>query len=527
MLPLKDLRRHLEWESSIHAFNVEAARAYARSERWRITANTVPPTLMSPEVAQNDPTHNSFSIASPSVGKPFHPFAPLSRIAPTLFASYLSALNWRTYTDVHGEDIAARETSSQNHDSYNAISPNEHKITESILAESPLDMSSLGFIPSVGTVHPNSFENDSGDSTESSSSSEDEDIVELSEVNSVVEPQLAGPSRPKPPPIKINIWTQEDLAIFDEVDIQLEKERLEKEAHARRRCTRTKGEELATGLVFAKKIRKRKQPKERAVSVMDLSGFFIEGDIGDGGFGQIFLVQNSVTKKQFALKRQAFKLGGADFDLAQIQLELQIHTQGDPIFFFKAFAAWNHDDSCYMLLERMIGVLCGTPGYMAPESVLKTIYSEQSDWFSFGLIIRYFITGGQHYTFKSYEEAAKHWANPDMDVSLDLIEMPEWRDYVAKFVIRTGIDRSSYSTSLQNLDQIHPMLANFGSNDQFCDTAVRMKKRSLKPLPLDEMLAFIQKNDAELTSSENPNGCEELRKCWKSETVVDSSSRAI
>ncbi|CAG7831913.1 unnamed protein product [Allacma fusca] len=306
---------------------VAEARAHARLQRWQAAANMAPPALNSPELNIIGQTHSN-ALSTP-VGKPFRPFAPLSRISAPLFGGSwhcatpmpspshdncsdsfsvdlhphvpkmtgnwsvggppsdsdfscidpipyqhprLSTGNWKTYTDVHGEDIAAREKSSQiHHKTCNAISPNEHKIMESILAEAPLDMSNLGFIHSVNTVHPNLFAYDSGDSTESSSSSEDEDIVEPSKVNSVVEPLVAGPSRPKPPPIKINVWTQEDLAIFDEVEIQLEEERLEKEAHARRRCTRTKGEELATGLVFAKKTRKRKQPQERASCITGCS----------------------------------------------------------------------------------------------------------------------------------------------------------------------------------------------------------------------------------------------------------------
>ncbi|CAG7722863.1 unnamed protein product [Allacma fusca] len=97
----------------------------------------------------------------------------------------LSDGDWKTFNDVHGKDIATRQTS--NSECFNVITPKEYVILECILAERPPDMSNL-----------------------------DEDVAEPADVNSVAEPQVAGPSRPKPPPIKINIWTQEQWAVIEE-----------------------------------------------------------------------------------------------------------------------------------------------------------------------------------------------------------------------------------------------------------------------------------------------------------------------
>ncbi|CAG7726873.1 unnamed protein product [Allacma fusca] len=70
-------------------------------------------------------------------------------------------------------------------------------------------MYNLGFTHRLGSVHPSMFAYDNGEQ------------IEPSEVNSVVEPQLAGSSPPKLPPTKLNIWTKK-LAFFNEVEKQLE-----------------------------------------------------------------------------------------------------------------------------------------------------------------------------------------------------------------------------------------------------------------------------------------------------------------
>ncbi|CAG7726951.1 unnamed protein product [Allacma fusca] len=325
ILPVEDVRRQVEWDSTQFHL-IQAERARARSERWRIAANIAPPPVAFPE-----------SCASPVVGKPFRPFAPLNRISAPLFGGAwhcatpmpspshehcsdsfsvdlnphvpkltgnwsvggppsdsdfsgldpipyqhprLSAGNWKTFNDIHGEDIAARQMSNPEYfesvptpDNFNVVSPEEHAILESILAESPSDMCNLGFIHPTDSLHPSIFSRDSCESTESSSSSDDEDVAQTSEINSVVEPQVAGPSRPKPPPIKCNIWTQEQWAVIKESRILCEREELDRQEFAKRRCTRAKGEEPSTGLVFQKKTRNR-DPQERAVGISGYSRKF-------------------------------------------------------------------------------------------------------------------------------------------------------------------------------------------------------------------------------------------------------------
>ncbi|CAG7726954.1 unnamed protein product [Allacma fusca] len=266
---------------------------------------------------------------------------------------------------------------------------------------------------------------------------------------------------------------------------------------------------------------------------MDLSDYFLEGLIGNGGYGQIYLVQNARTKKRFALKRQLSFFNNEDTCPAQLQLEMQVHTRADPNFVVKALAAWDHGDFCYMLLEHMLGditifyrlnepqavsivhqigkaisylhscgyvhrdlkpgnilvdkafnvklsdfglctktshyphgVRCGTPSYMAPESLIYKVYSEESDWFSFGLTIFHFIVGEKLYKFKSFDEAARHWADPAVVIKMDLIRFPLWQNYVGKFLVPSADDRQTYSSSLEVIDEDHPMLSNAGSNIQ-------------------------------------------------------------
>ncbi|CAG7726952.1 unnamed protein product [Allacma fusca] len=261
---------------------------------------------------------------------------------------------------------------------------------------------------------------------------------------------------------------------------------------------------------------------------MDLSNFFLEGVIRGGSFGQVLLVQNARTKKQFALKEQPFALEAMD----RLQLELQVHIRGDPNFILKALAAWDHKGFCYMLFELTLGDITmlntpnelqvvslvhqlgtaltylhgcgyihrklqlscvlidkkyniklsdfghcvkttdvsdgivGSPSFMAPESVLEEIYSEESDWFAFGLVIYYLLTSFELFSFASVDLAKQHWENPGTVIDFFKVFSPIWQTYLAKFVVKDISSRQSYDSSLVDLAEHHPMLLNSGCNIQ-------------------------------------------------------------
>ncbi|CAG7828934.1 unnamed protein product [Allacma fusca] len=262
---------------------------------------------------------------------------------------------------------------------------------------------------------------------------------------------------------------------------------------------------------------------------MDVSNVFLEGVIRGGAFGQVFLVQSATTGMQYALKQQPFVLDGMDQLRLELQVHtrgdpnfvvkalaawdhnnfcytLFEHTLGNLTMFLmpnehqivsvvhqmgKAISyihgcGYIHRDlqprsilvdtkyniklsefgHCVQTRSVSDGKLCGSAEYMAPESLLDSVYAEESDWFAFGLLVHYLLTNTELHNFENFEVAKRHWANAANLIIFDLVVSRFWQSYLAKFVARRMSNRHRYSTSLADLAPGHPMLLNSGYNIQ-------------------------------------------------------------
>ena len=90
------------------------------------------------------------------------------------------------------------------------------------------------------------------------------------------------------------------------------------------------------------------------------------------------------------------------------------------------------------------GTFCGTVEFMAPEILLSIDYDHRVDWWSFGILAFYMLTGLVPFKASTQEAMVKKLAAGDCKISFPKYISPEGKDFIRKCLRKNANERITF-----------------------------------------------------------------------------------